>query len=80
MATHFTEEQLRELETLFNLKRTTESVAAVRDGTVTLSSVVWWRSEEGPQEVSAWDHWRNIKEYPQAYQIKKPATKLTYVD
>lgn len=79
---HFTEEQLQELETVFALKRV-ESLP-VRDGRVTKSCDVWWRSVAGPERVRAGItvHWENIRLYPDAYQIAKPKTniKVTYLD
>ena len=77
---HFTEEQLKELETLFGLKRMEEDVLPVRDGYVNKNSMVWWRKETGPihAEAGSPDHWANIKSFPNAYQLKKPT--IYYAD
>ena len=75
----FTEEQLQELETIFNLKRNTE-VMGVRDGFVTKNRMLWWRYVSGPQYVNSTEHWDNIKEYPKLYSIGEPKTTITYVD
>jgi hypothetical protein len=77
----FTEEQLKELETLFGLKRR-EDILPVRDGVVSQDTMVWWRGNIGPKLVNAnsGTHWNNIKEFPHLYQLAKPHTKLEYVD
>lgn len=77
--THFTEEQLKELETLFDLKRTQE-VLPVRDGVVIKNQKVWWRGEDGPQHVLAEKEWANIREFPNLYQLAEPRVQVIYVD
>lgn len=74
---HFTEEQLQELATIFGLTRQGD-VLPVRDGFVTKETMVWWRCEEGPILVRAGDptDWANIKNYPLAYQLKKPNIRI----
>lgn len=67
---HFTEDQLAELEAVFNITR--KETLPVLDGRVARTNLVWWRSEKGPQEVFANDHWDNIDSSPMFYQIKKP--------
>lgn len=78
---HFTEEQLQELATIFGLTKQ-DDVLPVRDGFVTKGTVVWWRCEEGPTLVRAGDptDWDNIKNYPSAYQLKKPNVRVEYKD
>ena len=80
--TQFTEEQLVELETIFNLKRSNEETLPVRDGVVTKKSMVWWRAVRAPEHVCAnsSDHWYNIRNHPRVYQLAKPETKTVYVD
>lgn len=74
---YFNELQLNELETLFDLKRKEIKTLRVRDGHVTKDSKVWWRALTGPEHVVAneSDHWKNIKNYPESYQLTKPLTK-----
>lgn len=74
----FTEAELRELEIVFGLKR--EETLPVRDGVVRKDTKVWWRGNDGPQLITAGDEWVNIKEYPDAYQLKEPKTKVEYLD
>ena len=78
---HFTEEQLQELATIFGLTRQ-DDVLPVRDGFVTKETMVWWRYEEEPELVKAGDlaNWDNIKNYPLAYQLKKPNIRIEYED
>ena len=76
---HFTEDQLKELEAIFNLKR--NETLPVRDGRVSRNSKVWWRSAEGPVFIEqAGDHWGNIEAYPNAYQLSKPKVIIQYKD
>ena len=79
---NFTREQLKELETLYGLKRVETEVLPVRDGVVTRDSKVWWRGESGAQHIRAGElsHWRNSREYPSAYQLKEPTRKVVYAD
>ena len=44
--------------------------------------MVWWRCEEGPILVKAGGaaDWDNIKNYPSAYQLKKPNVRVEYKD
>ncbi len=76
---HFTEEQLRELEKIFNLTR--KETLPVRDGVICRGDLVWWRCIDGPvqEEVSVYN-WKNIQEYPKLYQLNRPATQVTYLD
>lgn len=76
----FTEEQLKELETVFGLKR--EESLPVRDGRVTRDSMVWWRGAKGPEQVRAdsGTHWHNISAYPDVYQLAQPVYRVEYFD
>ena len=78
---HFTEEQLQELAAIFGLKKQ-DDVLPVRDGFVTKETMVWWRYEDGPILVKAGepDHWDNIKNYPNVYQLKQPEVQIKYKD
>ena len=74
---HFNEEQLKELECIFGLTRVvTINTLPVRDGIVTKEDIVWWRGDEGAEQVGAKDHWDNIKRWPFLYQRKQPVVKL----
>ena len=76
----FTEEQLKELETIFGLKREEETLP-VRDGVVTKDTLVWWKGHQGLEHVFASNGWDNIKEHPQLYQLKKPVVvQVIYSD
>ena len=75
---YFTEEQLDEIATTFGLKR--EETLPVRDGVVTKATKVWWRGVHGPKRVTASEDWRNIRNYPDLYQLKEPSTRITYLD
>ena len=68
---HFTEEQLKELETVFGIKRAQETLP-VRDGVVTKDTMVWWRGDRKCEHVNAGGDWDNIKGYPDAYQLEEP--------
>lgn len=72
---NFTEDQIKELETLFGLTRV--ETLPVCDGVVTRNCMVWWKSVTGPQLVRADEntHWYNIKHYPQFYQLAEPKVK-----
>lgn len=72
----FTEEQLQELETIFDLERS--AVLPVKDGVVRSETKVWWLSDGGPERVSAEDHWGNITSYPEYYQLATPKYRVTY--
>lgn len=74
---HFTEEQLQELETVFGLTRTGETLP-VKDGVVRKDTLVWWRGNDGPDQVVARKDWENIRAYPELYSLKRP--KIKYVD
>ena len=74
----FTEEQLQELQAVFNLRRV--ETLPVRDGRVSKQDMVWWRHLDSPQHVLARDHWRNIQEFHRIYSIKEPKYTLTYTD
>jgi hypothetical protein len=77
---HFSEEQLKELESLYELK--SKETREVFDGVVTRGAMVWWKGEDGPEHVSTsgHSHWNNLRNFPKLYSISKPATKLVYVD
>jgi hypothetical protein len=74
-----TEIQLYQIAKVFDLKRQTPTLP-VRDGVVTPTSKLYWRCEDGPELVLADDHWGNIQEFPEAYQLEKPSIKVTYRD
>lgn len=78
---HFTEEQLQELATIFGLERAGD-VLPVRGGVVNRNTKVWWRSENGPELVLAGSasHWTNIKNFPSAYQLTKPHYQIEYLE
>lgn len=74
---HFTEEQLKELETIFGIKRviSPDEYLPVKDGIVRRGDQVWWASNQGPQQSVADDGqgtWTNIKNHPHLYSIEKP--------
>lgn len=75
----FTEEQLQELESIFNLKRATD-VLEVRDGFIAKGKMLWWRNALGPEKVASDQHWDNIKEFPEVYSIHEPKTSVIYLD
>jgi hypothetical protein len=77
----FTEEQLKELETVFGLTRT-KNLIRVKDGLVTPDQKVWWRGANGPEECTPSDtaHAKNILKFPQLYSIGKPMMKVEYLD
>jgi hypothetical protein len=81
MTQAFTKEQLQYLETVYGLKVVAETLP-VRDGVVKADDTVWWRKNTGPVrvQVNSHGHWENIREYPHAYQINEPKTKVAYVD
>lgn len=76
---HFTDEQLAEIGMHFGLKPAAECLP-VRDGRIYKGAPVWWRAEDGPQEVisDSHDHWDNIRRYPECYSIAQP--KVVYKD
>lgn len=79
IGTLFSEAQLEELERVFELKRRPKAeVAPVRDGLVRKHDMVWWRSEEGPELVSAEEHWGNIQQHPSLYSIGCPRVRYVY--
>lgn len=77
---HFTEEQPKELATVSDLTRA--ETLPVRDGVVTKTSEVWWRSADGPEKVVAGDpiHWENIKKFPDYYQMARPSVHVEYLN
>ena len=75
---NFTEEQLRELEVAFGLKR--QDSLPVKDGRVTRDSLVWWRCVDGPVRETAGQHWENITRAPQFYSIAEPVYRIEYMD
>lgn len=77
---HFTKEQLQELATIFGLTMAEETLP-VRDGVVTKETYVWWRGTHGPEKVLAERDWKNIRDYPGLYQLKKPEiVSVTYFE
>lgn len=54
----------------------------VRDGRVCKTDMVWWRHMDEPEHVRAGsgNHWDNIREFPDYYQIEKPRMRMTYED
>lgn len=78
MTTLLTDEQLDQIAQVFGIKR--KATIKVRDGFVETDDVVWWWCESGPQRVSTSNHLSNIKEFPNAYSIKEPRTKVIYID
>lgn len=74
----FTEEQLKELEEVFDMKR--KKTIKVRDGFVHYGDTVWWRGKDGPIKVNVGMDIQNILKYPQHYQIAEPSTKVEYLD
>mgnify|MGYP003704730565 CR=1 FL=1 len=79
MSTHFTDEQLAEIGKHFGLKPVAERLP-VRDGFIHKGDLVWWRAMEGPEHVrsDSYDHWDNIRQHPECYQITRPTLK--YMD
>jgi len=76
----FTEEQLKDLETLYGLKPITQSLE-IKDGTVFDGMYCWWRGENGPEyiQIKLNDvNWLNAKNFPKAYSIARPI--IRYVD
>jgi hypothetical protein len=78
MTTLLTDEQLDQIADVFGIER--KATMKVRDGFVRPTDAVWWWCESGPQRVTASLHMANIKEFPNAYSIKEPRTKVTYID
>jgi len=78
---HFTDEQIAELEVIFNLRRVDETLP-VRDGSIKKGDMVWWRAARGPEYVKSDNecHWHNIRTYPDVYQINKPRISVSYED
>lgn len=74
----FTAEQLAQIATVFGL--TQKEFFPVRDGVVTLEDKVWWRCETGPEHVQVRAHLHNLKEFPNAYQLAQPKTKIVYLE
>lgn len=54
----------------------------VRDGRVCKTDMVWWRHHRAPEHVRAGsgNHWQNIREFPDCYQIAEPTIRLVYED
>lgn len=73
-----TEAQLDQIATVFGL--TPKDTLPVRDGVVGRGDKVWWRNEYHPEHVYAAEHWYNIRNYPDAYQLAKPKTRSIYED
>lgn len=79
----FTEAELKEIETVFGLKRVNKPVtefAGIRDATIERGVQIWWRGEDGPIQVDSGvdSEWRNIKQFPYSYSLDKP--KFGYMD
>ena len=76
---NFTEEQLQELEKVFNLTR--KETLPVRDGRVAFGDLVWWRCVHGPVRESVdGTIWENIAAHPEHYQLARPTVKTEYLD
>lgn len=73
-----TKEQLEQIATVFGLVEMDS--LPVRDGYVNSASKVWWRSVDGPELVDAIYDWKNIREFPEHYQLKEPVFMVKYVD
>lgn len=73
-----TAEQLAQIATVFGLKQ--KEFFPVRDGVVTITDKVWWRCETGPEHVEVRVHIHNLKEFPHAYQLAQPKTKIVYLE
>lgn len=54
----------------------------VRDGHVCKNDMVWWRHHRAPEHVRAdsGNHWKNICDFPDCYQIAEPTMRMTYED
>jgi hypothetical protein len=78
LSTLLTEAQLNQIATVFGLKK--KEYFPVLDGYVTLDDKVWWRCETGPEHVEVHRHIHNLKEFPRAYQLSKPKTKIVYLE
>jgi hypothetical protein len=63
----------------YNFDMSTE-VLPVSDDCVCRDSMVFWKSENGPEYVKASEHWGNIQHYPQFYSINEPRYTVTYLD
>lgn len=70
------------LERRYGLKPT-RSGYEVKDGWVHEGDTVWWLCDPPPAErVKVGDpaHMRNMREFPEVYQIKEPKVRTTYLD
>ena len=72
-------EEIAQFDQLLDLQQRPD-LARVRDGLINKLDTVWWRNSEGPIKKTAAEHWDNIKEFPEFYQITEPQTKLIYID
>lgn len=52
----------------------------IRDGFVEPTDKIYWRSEDGPEHVTASVHWANIKEFPELYSFARPTHRIVYDD
>ena len=68
-----TSEQLDQIDTHFGLQKV--PTLPVRDGIVNPDQYVWWRCEYCPEHVRAKDHWSNIQDHPECYQLSRPLIK-----
>ena len=73
---HFTEEQLKELEAVFDLQRRQQETWPIWDGRCKMGDEIWWMHQYGPQllTVNAMSI-SNIREYPKLYSHSKPKVK-----
>ncbi len=74
---HFSEDQLKELESMYGLvrikKETEEEGIQILDAIVTKgNTVVWWQGVDGPETTTTKADWRNMKEFPYLDAIHKP--------
>ena len=76
-----TEERLEELLRQRYGLEPKAGMLKVRDGYVAEGDKVWWRGSTGPEHVRVdYEHIRNIRDYPNVYQIAKPKIEVTYLD
>lgn len=73
------EMQVELVKQQYNFDMSTE-VLPVSDGCVCRDSMVWWKSDHGPEYVKAADDWGNIQFYPQFYSVNEPRYTVNYLD
>ena len=73
---HFTEEQLKELEQVFDLKHRRQETWPIWDGVCMMGDKIWWMHEYGPQQITV-DAFTitNIRAYPKLHSHAKPEVK-----